>query len=1133
MRRLINKSNISNISEKESKQNQKSSEPLTFNPQKSQSERLPRAQSEQLDPQPNQSEVAEPPITISEPPHYTLEATKLAGPNHSSSGLALSQDNSSPLVKPPESWAQSELVYTSGFMQTHSGRAFEERKAETENLRLGRDDDWGDAGDYGEDENMGNEANGNGPDDEDDDHKLRRAVDGGEEFKLNVRLIASMVQSRFTMSTLEEEKEAREVKKQRGYRMSLKPEASNHCVKELIEKFGDIEINEGRKFMIEEGIATQLTDPHKIFQSNLGAAGSDDTPKSTTNKFTQMSLFQLEQSHAEDKKSYLEDKISVSVFDIEVLNYINILAEGIPWAQVSSFAFSRNNSKIVLMGLETGGVIEIITTGKGSVKKHQLSSKVSAVGVSSPEEYLVAGTVNSELLFKRTEGRMAKKTISNLNDQRINHIVFIGEHTVLVGTHSAVFQFLIKSYGVMLETSMLTVIPIQPTQLMQITCLSYSSGVAVAAAFVDRVKLMFISEETKDYFRVHQIGEDIVEIERENSHPNMKWPPCVYWIVPERRDMPVYLTVFWADKVYLIKYEGDDYQVRSCTTLGSKAVWGTVLEGRLIAIITPQLEIEFISFDNIFANTLSRENIYQKFEIPKNLFKDPKDQNYMLKYKDLLENDTIEMTSKVPFFQFFRNRVKDTRGELIMVTDIGFVKHKIASYERMIENYVISGQLVSAVKLMNNIFLKRIAVTPVEKETIRKIVPAVLIKYLERTFQNRISNEELKQILDIVLESLIYSDNLKFAFTEVQPKFGPELFWQEISSFIKQRRINTIPIDYLYVGSKYLSTHEIVHLLGDINPQAAENGDADAYVSQVLNILKRKAVWILLYKLCIMFPTTVVSALLTTLLSEQLSIETKEKGAIVEEVIDHFPQDISFLEYYFTVGKRKMFFRLYWLLYLIFLKDSLQKAVKMFGDVNDQLTKNIPLVFSKALEWVLEPSNTKILLELNPQLYFELIYIMINNSVLLRTQFSSDVVRQLRQFQMSKAKFKSKLNDTASKNAIESLVKDSSIFAVPENILLILEDVVGDTFAPEIGFLVVKILNFSSYESKYDNVEWICYYLQLAMSQKFKENRLWVDFKPLDQDTFEDLVLEIVGKLKGPSIKEMKEEIGQNASRCG
>lgn len=158
---------------------------------------------------------------------------------------------------------------------------------------------------------------------------------------------------------------------------------------------------------------------------------------------------------------YIEDVLDIPLFETEILNNVNALLEGQTKGTICSYALSDNNHLISLFGTESGEIVEVILGDRTAVKKHSLDSKITALAISPNDDYFAAGTQQSELMFKKTEGRIAKKYIKNLNQQKVNTIVFTDNTSLLVGTMFNVYYFVISSYSLLLEVTMTPVMPRQ------------------------------------------------------------------------------------------------------------------------------------------------------------------------------------------------------------------------------------------------------------------------------------------------------------------------------------------------------------------------------------------------------------------------------------------------------------------------------------------------------------------------------------------------------------------------------------------------------------------------------------------------------------------------------------------------
>ena len=123
------------------------------------------------------------------------------------------------------------------------------------------------------------------------------------------------------------------------------------------------------------------------------------------------------------------------------------------------------------------------------------------------------------------------------------------------------------------------------------------------------------------------------------------------------------------------------------------------------SIITPNLEIELMSLERIFSPYYTPDNKHARFPILSGLLKDQRDVNYMTKFKDRLEEADLDLSMKLPFFAFFRNRLKERNNGIYMITDKGLMRYSPVCIEKLVDIYLVKGRVGAAVRMINNVFL--------------------------------------------------------------------------------------------------------------------------------------------------------------------------------------------------------------------------------------------------------------------------------------------------------------------------------------------------------------------------------------------------------------------------------------------
>lgn len=940
-----------------------------------------------------------------------------------------------------------------------------------------------------------------------------------------------------------------------GVERKLIEELPKHTIVQFIEKFGFVELNEVDNMFVREPSKSNLSDqtqseeakrtsvpidPEAALESIEG--GFDMSPTLLPEKKLQLQFevqkndplrltfrepFTFGEEKLLDSNIYLEDITEEPLLETEIMNEINMSLEGQYSSTICSYAVSKKSRRIALFGTESGEIIECYPQdSKHPVRKNSLDGKITAIALSFEDDYYVAGSANSELLFKKTEGKMAKKFIKNLNQQKIGHIVFAENSSVLVGTLFNVYHFSIISYALLLEVTMTAVIPRQPFIVMQIAPLIFEGVMKIAVAMNDRVTLYsLVKEDNKKEAHVFKVGTDIEDASMSIAPQNNKWVPVVQWIPTSATTAIPCFLIFWKSKITLVEFHNTEYVISVQRVILTNIIWGTLLENRILCLVNNQLEIELLSLERIFSPEYEPGTKHAKFPIIAGLLKDQRDVTYMTKYKDKLDDEEVEIAMKLPFFQFFRNRLKDLVDSVYMITDKGLMRYKLIGIEKLIDIYLIKNKTTAAVRMINNVFLGIIYVNDSEKQAIQEIVPQVVDSYIRNKLRSELLVEDQIRLIDAAIECLVCTENVDAVFEVVKSKFTPKLFWGEISKFIREKIITNIPYEELAHGVQYLESEEVVELLREFRIEAKD--DDDQVINKVLMIIKKKNIWPFLYKFCVFYPSQSIPTFLTMLAAEILTMDHSIRKTILDEAIFQSTEDMD-VDKYFEEPNRRLFFRLFWFFNLVFSPGALEKSLLHFTDEPLTIEKNMADIYAKTLEWLLDTNNSKIILDTSSQMFFELIFSCVMNQRLLKNSKVVDVVKKLKNIYLKKNEQPEGdgIKFVANFRATQNLNLDPYPFSVAENILMILEDILHYRYRKDIAFTAVKLLCFGNHERKFENQEWICHELLTMLDDDFDEGRYWLDYRPIHQDKFEDLVIGAADGLeKLKSIEDLKKRI--------
>ena len=294
-------------------------------------------------------------------------------------------------------------------------------------------------------------------------------------------------------------------------------------------------------------------------------------------------------------------------------------------------------------------------------------------------------------------------------------------------------------------------------------------------------------------------------------------------------------------------------------------------------------------------------------------------------------------------------------------------------------------------------------------------------------------------------------------------------------------------------------------------------------------IIKKKNIWPFLYKFCMFYPSQSIFTFLTMLAAEIITMDKKVRDKILDEAIFKSTEDTD-LDSYFEEPNRRLFFRLFWFFNLVLSPGNLEQSLLHFTDEPESIMKNIPDIYEKTLEWILDVNNAGIILQTSSHMFFELILQCVLNVKLLNTKKIVELIRNIKNVYLKKNEDTNDLKFVANFRATQNLNFEPYAFCVAENILMILENILGDKYRKEIAFVAVKALCIGSHERRYENQEWICCHLLTLLSEPFQGNRFWLSYRPITQDKFEDLIIIACSNLENvKSIEETKKKINNTA----
>lgn len=913
--------------------------------------------------------------------------------------------------------------------------------------------------------------------------------------KINAKEISNQVQSRFFGQKLPEAV-AKERKISEAHTESEEGDSIQPTIQVFIEKFGFVEMSE------VDQILNRQVEPVAENSSDVGA---QEAPPTTIGAQTNQN------------KQFVEDVKDLPLLHQEIINGVNILLDGAGLkGTVCSFAISPVTHDVYMFGTETGELIECWQGDKPSVKKHNLDGKVTAIGISPNDEFFAAGSANSELLIKKTEGKLAKKYLKSLNQQRIQQILFLENTTLLVATYNCVYHFSISSMvGVLLDLHHIDVYKHTSDIVTQVTSAFHDGIWKGLVSLHDKVVPFGIAKEDKKTYRAYRIGQQIEHAEFVDAPLNNKWPPTVDWILPaENSSAPLRFVLIWRNYLRIYTLEAQACSMLDQGITLNKIAWLTVLDNRIVCLANTHLEFEFLSVERLENRTFIDDGNHAKAKIDVGLLKDQRDLNYMTKYKDKLEELEVDISMKLPFFSFFKNRIKDTTKGIYMITDKGLIRYSFAGLDKLVDAYKVRGQISEALQLAKAVLTGEVNSNAHERATIRMEAPGIVKSYVDKMIGKAEDTLAQTEILVKAIDTLKAAEEIDFIFTEIQTRFNKRLFWDQISEYVRAKKLSNIPYHHVNDGLPYLQNEEVAEICKDffVNYQQSEVDERE--INKVLNIMKKKNIWPFLYKFCVHFPSQAIPIFLTSLASEILVMDHEVRDEILQEAIWQKGKEPN-LNTYFEEENRRLFFRMFWFFNLVLSPNALEQSISHFGDPAF-LSPNISEIYAKTLEWILEAGNSKLILETHRQMYFEILYGCLSNESLLSSTKVIQLIKRLKKIYLKK---KLESIDPTNLKFVAVFRPDQSLdtspypFCVAEVVILILECILDTKYHQELGFLAIKLLGNSQHLDRFDHIEWVYCSLLLCLSDVFDNSKFWMKYQRVSQDTFEDLVIGTLGHL--------------------
>ena len=791
---------------------------------------------------------------------------------------------------------------------------------------------------------------------------------------------------------------------------------------------------------------------------------------------------------------------NLSATSFEKSAQVQEMLKGQHTGQLSCFAWSADGRSILIFGTLAGEIIELDLIQK-KVRKYKLDAKVLSVDISPDKEKFVAGLENGEIHIRKTYGNWASKS-QKIDDGPILQVRFASKETVICATDCNLYQILVKDLKLMFDLTKRFVIQNSPEKLTQLEVMNSKSGTKLIAT-------------TMNWVRMFEIREEDNELEFEIEKPGYIQQgavPSVSCLTPDDLQQS-YIVLFWHNFVLLIDEDGPNSTICAMKQLRTPIIWGTVLRNRVICILFNDFELNLESIQSIFVNLLSGGGFEAKFKLTKQEYSRPRN---------------ISVAADGSITQSWSEVIRAYGNNIFFLLTDGIFKMYLMTLKEMAYAYADKGEWLPAFKLCTEVTSGKIRANLDEKAQMKQEVQNLANSYVDRFLDKSKKADELHaQITRVCIDAMISSDNVEFLFKELRHKFDEITFWRETDTFIDAGLLKKIPVHSIKDGGLYMQSDSLQHIV--YHYTLSDLSADEEQFNLLVSTLKRRKLWESLYRLGLLSPESTLHLVLSTMMAELMSVcnqpQVKDKISQFHYSAKEPAKHQKELDEYFDDLKMKSYFRIFWYLHRI-----------VSGNLNPMVdtTGQIETLWTRCLEWMIDPSNLKVLTSAHIGITLETYFDLFMNA-----EFATS--HQVAQHLCGKVQLiKNKLSEKSPLGPVDSdvasllresgdenpeLTRDLICMALKATVDILMT-FADPKYKPDISFLGLKLVSGGTFKSLMQDYAWIEQLIWTKISTPYVGERLLFHFEQLRKVDCEEKILRVlIVYQKSPRFKDKQDEL--------
>ena len=278
-------------------------------------------------------------------------------------------------------------------------------------------------------------------------------------------------------------------------------------------------------------------------------------------------------------------------------------------------------------------------------------------------------------------------------------------------------------------------------------------------------------------------------------------------------------------------------------------------------------------------------------------------------------------------------------------------------------------------------------------------------------------------------------------------------------------------------------------------------------------MLKRRKIWIALYRLGLIMPQTALGLILSSMMADLMSIQSsiEEVKSKIESVSTDKTEDNARL--LLEDSRLSTFFRIFWYLNKIVTGHTTQMM---------DASSSFEEIWVRTIEWLVDPANIKVLSTISISMYLEVYF-----ELFLNTDFTSSgrVAKNLRERvkMIDTCMKESKQTIDLSSNEDES--SDREGFYTFKAVLDVLFMFCDPKLMPDISFLALKLINLSIFSSMTEDIPFVRKVITNLLSSPFVGDRLWFHYQPIGRDDFEEQLIRVIASVKDSSLSSDSKDL--------